>query len=383
VTPDSPYGRCQLCGAPATAVVAPIVRSRGSLRPAPLEARCARHLRRPVVPGAFVVLSPGGVVTEGARWKEILTESGPAAVHVAHVLMANLPLPVLVADERAGCLQVNRVWERLTGWTMEAGSRTAWLQPFSLTSRHQLREVLRVPRLTSDPSFELATTLMGPNREEQALTVRGSLLPPDGSGRQVWLLTLVEAERGLPREPDAAPALVDLTTSMVGLPLLREHIRHAFERLERGYEGFVVLAVSLTVGPSIDDGLRAEPSARLQRNIARRIRGTLRSSDVACRSADDEYLVLCEEVRTYRDAEALVGRMATAFATPVSLGGRRARVQANFGVAFPHRPADDPDQVLDRARSAAMLARVRGSGGYEIVIGAGDSPLRARHAARN
>jgi PAS domain-containing protein len=378
--PESPYGRCELCGEAATAVIAPVVRTRRALHPAPPEGRCAQHLRRPGVTGPFTVLSPAGVLTEGARWGEVLAESGAASVRLARLLMTDFPLPVLVVDERAVCLLANDRWERLTGWGMgQAQVRRSWLRPFPLAVRHQLLECLRTPALGTGPAFELEAPVQAPGAGERQVTLRGNLLPPDGSGRQVWLLTAVDGTGNqITRARESVSSLLDLATSTPSVPLLREHVRHALARLGRGADSFVVLAVVLGAR---GDGVR-ESTTELLRNLARRLRAVLRTADVVSRAGDEELLLLCEGVRTYREAEILLARVATAFDTPVSAGGRRVRVDAAFGVAFPHHPTDDPDRMIARARSASALARTRGGGAHEIVIGAGAGPEHERAHAR-
>jgi two-component system, cell cycle response regulator len=112
-------------------------------------------------------------------------------------------------------------------------------------------------------------------------------------------------------------------------------------------------AINDRIGHLAGDGVLAE--------VAERVRGVVRSADVACRVGGDEFGIILPE-STLTDAEQLSHRMQAAVASrPI---GDAGTLQLSAGAAE-LRPEDDATKFFERADDA--LYRAKESGKAEVV----------------
>jgi diguanylate cyclase (GGDEF)-like protein/PAS domain S-box-containing protein len=95
--------------------------------------------------------------------------------------------------------------------------------------------------------------------------------------------------------------------------------------------------------------------------VAHRLRGAVRSGDLVCRVGGDEFVVLCPEVETEREAHDIARRMATTMERPIRVGGgTELQVGASVGVVVVRghgRGRPTADEVIRRADRAMYEAK--------------------------
>jgi len=114
------------------------------------------------------------------------------------------------------------------------------------------------------------------------------------------------------------------------------------------------------------------------REVARRLRDTVRAGDVVCRLGGDEFVVLVEPVETESDLLELAERLIARISEPITVAGRAVRVGASVGVAVNRDSTVDADVLFAEADTAAYRAKQQGRGRAEMF----DEALRAQLTAR-
>jgi len=114
------------------------------------------------------------------------------------------------------------------------------------------------------------------------------------------------------------------------------------------------------------------------REVAGRLRDTVRAGDVVCRLGGDEFVVLVEPVDTESDLLELAERLIARISEPISTAGRELRVGASVGVAVSRDATVDADVLFAEADTAAYRAKRHGRGRAEIF----DEALRAQLTER-
>jgi diguanylate cyclase (GGDEF)-like protein len=111
--------------------------------------------------------------------------------------------------------------------------------------------------------------------------------------------------------------------------------------------------------------------------VARRLRNSVRASDVVARLGGDEFFVLLEEVQDESAVESVIRKLLGEAVRPYDLpGGAQARLSASMGVSlFPDHAADS-GALVKLADTAMYSAKQAGKNGYCFF-----SPESARTSA--
>ncbi|WP_146251665.1 putative bifunctional diguanylate cyclase/phosphodiesterase, partial [Modestobacter versicolor] len=114
------------------------------------------------------------------------------------------------------------------------------------------------------------------------------------------------------------------------------------------------------------------------REVAGRLRDTVRAGDVVCRLGGDEFVVLVEPVEAEGDLLDLAERLIAAAREPITAGGHVVRIGASVGIAVSRDASTVADVLFAEADAATYRAKRQGRGRAEVF----DEALRAQLATR-
>ncbi|MBW3602593.1 MAG: sensor domain-containing diguanylate cyclase [Actinobacteria bacterium] len=176
-------------------------------------------------------------------------------------------------------------------------------------------------------------------------------------------------------------ALHDPVTGLPNRLLLIERVRHALGRASREALRPAVLFCDLDGFKAVNDRFGHAAGDRFLNAVADRLLGVLRPGDTLARMGGDEFVVLCEDVRTVPDAVAVARRLLDTLAPPFEIDHCRAALSASVGVAVRHEEAgEDVDGLLRRADLAMYRAKRRG--GARLALARRSFSVAARHRGR-
>ncbi|MCC9596180.1 bifunctional diguanylate cyclase/phosphodiesterase [Rubrivivax sp. JA1055] len=115
----------------------------------------------------------------------------------------------------------------------------------------------------------------------------------------------------------------------------------------------------------------------LLRQVAARLRATVRSGDLVARLGSDEFAVLADT----GDAEALATlaqRIVEALRQPYDVGGRRCEIGASIGIALHGVDSREADRLLQQADLALARAKADGRGTFRFYDARLDDELQRR-----
>jgi diguanylate cyclase (GGDEF)-like protein len=146
---------------------------------------------------------------------------------------------------------------------------------------------------------------------------------------------------------------------LTGLPnrrMLREHLNQALALGLRSGDSCAVLLVDLNRFKEINDCHGHHRGDELLVEVANRITGLLRGSDLAARLGGDEFAILLPAT----DVPGAVGvarKVAAALNSTVALSGLNVTVAASVGIAMSPEDGDTADLLLQRADAAMYEAK--------------------------
>lgn len=111
---------------------------------------------------------------------------------------------------------------------------------------------------------------------------------------------------------------------------------------------------------SVNDTLGHVAGDELLRQVARRLRGTVRGNDLVARLAGDEFALLLPEVGTEEAAEAVARTIVRCFDRPFLVEGHELDVTASVGVAVQQDLSEAAGDLVRRADRAMYDAKQTG-----------------------
>ena len=155
----------------------------------------------------------------------------------------------------------------------------------------------------------------------------------------------------------------DPLTDLPNRQMLREHVTKAVARADRTDTDVALLFVDLDDFKLINDSLGHSVGDQIMREVAGRLAGTVRRTDLVAREGGDEFLVLLADlprsgpVSSLDRAQRAASSIVEAMQPPISAGGTELTVSASIGISIYPRDAASAPELLRHADAAMYQAR--------------------------
>jgi len=117
---------------------------------------------------------------------------------------------------------------------------------------------------------------------------------------------------------------------------------------------------------NINNSLGHDAGDELLCEVARRLQGAVRESDIVARLGGDEFVILLQEVGTGNQVSLLAQRALEAVSKPFTLAGQEFRVTVSIGAAvFPH-DGEDEQTLMKNADVAMYHAKEQGKNNFQF-----------------
>ncbi|MDD5329751.1 MAG: EAL domain-containing protein [Sulfuricella sp.] len=157
--------------------------------------------------------------------------------------------------------------------------------------------------------------------------------------------------------------------SLTGLPnrfALHVQLPHFFADAERKEKRVAVLFLDLDRFKAINDSLGHHVGDQLLIEAGRRIRQTVRESDMVARVGGDEFVVILPDIANPAWVAAIAAKIVAAFNQPVIVGGNSLYTSCSIGIGIFPDDGEDADTVLKNADTAMYHAKSQGRGNYQF-----------------
>jgi diguanylate cyclase (GGDEF)-like protein len=185
-------------------------------------------------------------------------------------------------------------------------------------------------------------------------------------------------ERARAEEETVHRSLHDALTGLPNRALLLDRIGGAVNRARRRHLTPAVFFLDLDNFKLINDSLGHHAGDQLLTEVAPRLRDAVRPGDTVARFGGDEFVVLCDDVPSEGDVEAIAERILGAFERPFEVASRELFVTPSVGIAVAAGPDQQPAALIRDADAAMYRAKEQGRGRYELF----DAAMRERVSGR-
>lgn len=175
-------------------------------------------------------------------------------------------------------------------------------------------------------------------------------------------------------------SLHDALTGLPNRALLLERLQHSFRRSRRTANISAVLFADLDDFKAVNDQHGHRTGDDLLVAVARRLEAFLRPGDTLARLSGDEFVILCEDLSTESEVDAIASRLGAALGAPFLLSCGAVSVTASIGIAFAAQAHLDlrlgsdagfgdnrAERILDEADKAMYEAKRSGGARYRTA----------------
>ncbi|MGH2945654.1 MAG: diguanylate cyclase domain-containing protein [Solirubrobacteraceae bacterium] len=156
----------------------------------------------------------------------------------------------------------------------------------------------------------------------------------------------------------------DALTALPGRALLEDRIEQALARCRRDGRRLAVLFVDVDDFKSLNDSMGHAAGDSALREVAARLKASVRGSDSAARVGGDEFALLLDGIEGAQDAIVVAERCLAALAQPLIVDGRELGTTVSIGIALDSEDTRGPDALLRDADAAMYEAKRRGKARY-------------------
>ena len=208
-------------------------------------------------------------------------------------------------------------------------------------------------------------TCLHPLADGRVISVVGQLMSDGG-----WITTHEDVTDRQRNEAKVTfMARHDALTGLENRASFVEKLDSASTRLLRYGEPFAVFTLDLDRFKQVNDTLGHPAGDTLLRQVAQRLRESLRESDVLARLGGDEFAILQLIASDQRQgAECLANRIIDSLGEPYDINGSLITIGTSIGIALAPVDASDPNELMKFADVALYRAKAEGRNGFRFFL---------------
>jgi diguanylate cyclase (GGDEF)-like protein/PAS domain S-box-containing protein len=240
-------------------------------------------------------------------------------------------------------------WEAGYG-EIQTGS---WEDHIRVLESHQPFRDLEIARRDAEGHVTYAALVSG----QPIVDAEGAFRGYRGVGRNI-------TERKRMEETVARLAAYDELTDLPNARLFHQQLARTIAEMQRAKGSFSLLYCDLDGFKTVNDALGHQAGDAMLREVAARLKTTLREADMVARVGGDEFVALATTCRSRDDASRFAERMRNALSMPFRIGEREAQISCSIGIARYPDHAATAKGLLEAADKAMYSAKHAGRGRY-------------------
>jgi diguanylate cyclase (GGDEF)-like protein len=155
-------------------------------------------------------------------------------------------------------------------------------------------------------------------------------------------------------------ALHDNLTQLPNRLLLEDRIEQAIASSQRSGKRLAVMFVDLDRFKIVNDSMGHHYGDKLLREVAERLRTTLRAEDTIARVGGDEFIVLAKDLPDAQSAGQMADKVVSALVQPYFIDRQEQNISASVGIAIYPDDGADMRTLMSNADSAMYHAKKMG-----------------------
>ena len=173
-------------------------------------------------------------------------------------------------------------------------------------------------------------------------------------------------------------AETDLLTNLANRRAFHDRLALAFAASKRGANAFAVLYLDLDDFKAINDTLGHATGDALLQEAVKRLKASVRETDLVARFGGDEFAILQTDVTDPAAAGSLAKKIIRSLADPYTIDGDELRITASVGIAPYTDEVAGPEAMMMQADLALYRAKDDGRNCFRFHSGELDQQIHLR-----
>jgi len=189
--------------------------------------------------------------------------------------------------------------------------------------------------------------------------------PMEGGG---WVATVEDITEQRRAEAEIVHlARHDVLTGLANRAEFNAKLDEASKRLKRNGTAVTVMMLDLDKFKAVNDTLGHPAGDQLLVEVARRLKSSIRETDVLARLGGDEFAIIQEGgPNQHEGASALALRIINSITRPFDLNGHTASVGTSIGIVLAPEHGADPEELLKKADLALYDTKANGRNDFRF-----------------
>ena len=329
-----------------------------------LRHRAQAYLRKETGSAHALPIATTGMIKRTANAPTQCEETGRA-----QEILDSIGDAVISTDIEGRITYMNRVAERLTGWSRAAADGRALEEVFCVvngdTRGRADNAITAAIRENRTVALESNSILLARDGLESA--IEDSSAPVHDREGHVTGAVMVFRDVSTARALSQRMSYLAQHDSLTGLPnrwLLNDRLTHALALARRYQHRVSVLFLDIDHFKSINDAFGHAVGDRLLQLVAGRLTECLRDSDTVGRQGGDEFVVVLANLEHAADGAVSAKKVLLAIRGPYTIGSHELTATASIGIATYPDDGGDASTLLQHADHAMYLVKGAGRDNY-------------------
>jgi diguanylate cyclase (GGDEF)-like protein/PAS domain S-box-containing protein len=294
-----------------------------------------------------------------------------AEIERAQVTLNSIGDAVLCTDISGNVTYMNKVAEKMTGWSRGEASGRPLDHVFQIidgVTRQPAQNPLNIA-VAENRTAGLTPNSVLIRRDGHESAIEDSAAPiHDGNGDRAGAVIVfhdVSESRAMALQM-AFSAQHDFLTGLPNRMLLHDRVEQAIALALRHGKKVGVLSLDLDGFKHLNDSLGHSTGDKLLQSMAKRLLDCVRGSDTVSRQGGDEFIVVLSEMEHLEDAAIKAARILEAVAEPHWIRQQECHVTTSIGVSVYPDDGLNAEMLIKNADTAMYEAKENGRQSYKF-----------------
>jgi diguanylate cyclase (GGDEF)-like protein/PAS domain S-box-containing protein len=278
---------------------------------------------------------------------------------------------VLVVDPLGNVIYLNKVAEKMTGWSSELALGRLVEDVFHVVDG-ETREKVPTPSQRAIRENQIVALTLGSiliRRDGSSLAIEDSAAPIHNHHGKVAGAVIVFHDSSLSKvvtEKMSHLAYHDFLTTLPNRVLLVERLTQAIHMAHRNKKRIALLYLDLDHFKEVNDLYGHAIGDTLLQEVAVDILACVRTTDTVSRVGGDEFVILLSQIEDIVDAAMVAKKLLNKLSQPRIIDGHQILVSLSIGISVYPENGIDADNLIRNADEAMYSIKKNGRNAYQF-----------------
>ena len=161
-------------------------------------------------------------------------------------------------------------------------------------------------------------------------------------------------------------AYYDRLTNLPNRFLFKDRVKAGIKLCEKTGSWINIIFIDLDDFKTVNDTMGHEGGDYLLKEVANRLKNSVRKADTVARFGGDEFMIMLSNVDNQDHVSKIADQIMDVFTQPFNIYGQDFYVTASAGISEYPRDGKDPENLIKNADTAMYDAKSKGKNGYSF-----------------